>query len=109
MLLEAQAVIPPAEQGTSDEPAARPDGSAAARPIVLDVRNAYEWDAGHFQGAVRPVEDAFNETPREGEDGSAALPEALKGAAPDTPVMVRPISSLVALRLGRRWLERPAM
>ena len=24
--------------------------------VVLDVRNGYEWDAGHFQGAARPSE-----------------------------------------------------
>ena len=24
--------------------------------VVLDVRNAYEWDAGHFVGAERPLE-----------------------------------------------------
>eukprot|EP00887_Chlorella_sp_A99_P002807 scaffold6.g2807.t1 len=29
------------------------------RPIVLDVRNDYEWDAGHFEGAERPVEAGF--------------------------------------------------
>jgi predicted sulfurtransferase len=31
--------------------------------VVLDVRNGYEWDAGHFQGAGRPAEEVFNETP----------------------------------------------
>lgn len=25
-------------------------------PLVLDVRNSYEWDAGHFVGAERPLE-----------------------------------------------------
>ena len=32
--------------------------AVAARPdvVVLDVRNDYEWDAGHFQGANRPQE-----------------------------------------------------
>ena len=30
-------------------------GSTAAA-VVLDVRNAYEWDAGHFVGAARPLE-----------------------------------------------------
>lgn len=59
------------------------------QPVVLDVRNAYEWDAGHFEGAQRPLEDAFNETPREADDGEPALPDALKGADSDTPVMVR--------------------
>ncbi len=24
---------------------------------MLDVRNDYEWDAGHFQGAERPAEE----------------------------------------------------
>lgn len=24
--------------------------------VVLDVRNGYEWDAGHFVGATRPLE-----------------------------------------------------
>lgn len=39
--------------------AAASAGGAAAgrpRPVVLDVRNAYEWDAGHFSGAERPLE-----------------------------------------------------
>ena len=31
------------------------DSVESPRPIVLDVRNAYEWDAGHFQGAARPL------------------------------------------------------
>lgn len=26
------------------------------KPVVLDVRNSYEWDAGHFKGAERPLE-----------------------------------------------------
>ena len=54
------------------DPQSRPDSSAEssgssntssatavpARPdvVVLDVRNDYEWDAGHFQGANRPQE-----------------------------------------------------
>ena len=49
------------------------------RPIVLDVRNAYEWDAGHFEGAERPLEDNFCETPTdatraasEGDDADSA-------------------------------------
>ena len=41
---------------------AQPAAGAAAsapprpRPVLLDVRNAYEWDAGHFAGAERPLE-----------------------------------------------------
>ena len=56
-------------------------------PIVLDVRNDYEWDAGHFVGAERPQEEVFAETPV-GEQ-QAEVPQPLKGLDPDTPVMVR--------------------
>ena len=31
-------------------------GGNAQEVVVLDVRNAYEWDAGHFVGAQRPLE-----------------------------------------------------
>ena len=54
--------------------------------IVLDVRNDYEWDAGHFDGAERPAEEEFAETPV-GED-PADVPGYLKGQDPDTPVMM---------------------
>lgn len=30
--------------------------SGSGDVVVLDVRNGYEWDAGHFQGAERPLE-----------------------------------------------------
>ncbi|GAB2268746.1 Rhodanese-like domain-containing protein 8, chloroplastic [Dionaea muscipula] len=30
--------------------------------ILLDVRNGYEWDVGHFSGAVRPEVDCFRST-----------------------------------------------
>lgn len=53
---------------------------------MLDVRNDYEWDAGHFAGAARPAEEVFNETPVGEGDGD--VPEPLAGADPDTPVMV---------------------
>ena len=33
--------------------------SSGKPPIVLDVRNSYEWDAGHFAGAERPLEVIF--------------------------------------------------
>ena len=36
---------------------ARPDTA-----VLIDVRNGYEWDVGHFQGAVRPVQESFRET-----------------------------------------------
>ncbi len=39
------------------EVAAAPSGDAQRRGVVvLDVRNGYEWDAGHFVGAERPAE-----------------------------------------------------
>ncbi|KAL2930326.1 Rhodanese-like domain-containing protein 8 chloroplastic [Bienertia sinuspersici] len=30
--------------------------------VLLDVRNGYEWDIGHFQGAQRPEVDCFRST-----------------------------------------------
>ena len=33
------------------------------KPLVLDVRNAYEWDLGHFEGAARPRVNEFRDTP----------------------------------------------
>ncbi|KAK2077589.1 hypothetical protein QBZ16_004434 [Prototheca wickerhamii] len=53
------------------------------RAIVLDVRNGYEWDAGHFEGAARPAEAEFGETPVEG-----GVPAPLRGADPEAPVMM---------------------
>ncbi|DBA74585.1 TPA: hypothetical protein ACH3X2_009457 [Trebouxia sp. C0005] len=63
--------------------------AAAARAdvVVLDVRNDYEWDAGHFQGADRPQEEKFNETPTEASN-SDSIPSYLQGKAADTPVMM---------------------
>ena len=31
-------------------------GANQQQPVLLDLRNGYEWDAGHFQGAARPLE-----------------------------------------------------
>ena len=31
-------------------------GADQQQPVLLDLRNGYEWDAGHFQGAARPLE-----------------------------------------------------
>jgi len=61
-------------------------GVEGKMPIVLDVRNDYEWDAGHFVGAERPQEEVFAETPV-GEQ-QAEVPEPLKGLDPETPVMM---------------------
>ena len=54
--------------------------------MVLDVRNSYEWDAGHFSGAARPAEVEFNETPTEATP--AEVPAHLQAVDPDTPVMM---------------------
>ena len=81
--------------------------SLSTPPILLDVRNGYEWDAGHFQGAARPLEDNFNETPTdvsprpapggdsEGDDDEASppppplpIPAHLAAAPRDAPVLM---------------------
>jgi predicted sulfurtransferase len=54
--------------------------------VVLDVRNGYEWDAGHFRGSARPAEEVFNETPVG--EGEVDVPEQLRGRPADTPVMM---------------------
>jgi predicted sulfurtransferase len=61
-------------------------GINGAKPLVLDVRNGYEWDAGHFVGAERPHEDEFSQTPTEATPTEVPLP--LQGAEPNTPVMM---------------------
>lgn len=49
--------VPIQGAAAGEGPGGRRDGEAAERrPVVLDVRNAYEWDAGHFLGAERPRE-----------------------------------------------------
>lgn len=66
---------------------ARATAQAPARhPVVLDVRNDYEWDAGHFEGAARPAEEEFADTPVG--LGGRDLPAPLEGVDPETPVMV---------------------
>ncbi|MER1986648.1 MAG: rhodanese-related sulfurtransferase [Solibacillus sp.] len=32
--------------------------------VVLDVRNTYEYDLGHFRGAIRPDVETFRDTPQ---------------------------------------------
>ncbi|GAB4820885.1 hypothetical protein N2152v2_007931 [Parachlorella kessleri] len=56
------------------------------RPVVLDLRNSYEWDAGHFIGAERPLEDNFHETPTETTDEK--VPNYVRDVDPDRPVMM---------------------
>ncbi|KAK3415046.1 hypothetical protein EUGRSUZ_H00617 [Eucalyptus grandis] len=37
-------------------------GNVDSDCIILDLRNGYEWDIGHFQGARRPEVDCFRST-----------------------------------------------
>ncbi|XP_030541189.2 rhodanese-like domain-containing protein 8, chloroplastic isoform X2 [Rhodamnia argentea] len=37
-------------------------GSMESDCIILDLRNGYEWDIGHFRGARRPEVDCFRST-----------------------------------------------
>jgi rhodanese-related sulfurtransferase len=69
-------------------------------PVVLDVRNGYEWDAGHFEGAKRPPEDEFNETPRGSgtEEDGVHIPEGLQGVDPARPVMVRFLKTSLSMK-----------
>ncbi|XP_072983069.1 rhodanese-like domain-containing protein 8, chloroplastic [Typha latifolia] len=46
-----------------DKPSHETDSSVSNRKfLLLDVRNGYEWDIGHFQGAERPNVDCFRTT-----------------------------------------------
>ncbi|CAM0144570.1 unnamed protein product [Urochloa decumbens] len=36
--------------------------TSGRRLLLLDVRNDYEWDVGHFEGALRPNVDCFRST-----------------------------------------------
>uniref|UniRef100_A0A453MMU0 Rhodanese domain-containing protein n=1 Tax=Aegilops tauschii subsp. strangulata TaxID=200361 RepID=A0A453MMU0_AEGTS len=38
------------------------DTSEGRKLLLLDVRNDYEWDIGHFEGAKRPNVDCFRST-----------------------------------------------
>ncbi|KAF8055836.1 STR8 [Scenedesmus sp. PABB004] len=63
----------------ADVDAGRADPSK--RVVVMDLRNDYEWDAGHFALAPRPDEEVFAETPVGGGDGE--VPSPLRGADPE--------------------------
>jgi predicted sulfurtransferase len=83
-------VTDPAARATPLKPSQWRDflnnGVDGQKPVVLDVRNSYEWDAGHFVGASRPLEEEFNETPTE--STPVDVPAYLQQADPDTPVMM---------------------
>lgn len=54
-------------------------------PVLLDVRNGYEWDVGHFKGAERPVQESFRETVETNvEEGKGPL----AGVDKDRPIMM---------------------
>ena len=58
-------------------------------PLLLDVRNGYEWDVGHFRGARRPVQESFRETVETnvaGDDEETAGP--LAGVDKSKPIMM---------------------
>jgi predicted sulfurtransferase len=83
-------VTDPAARATPLKPSQWRDflnnGVNGQQPVVLDVRNSYEWDAGHFVGAARPLEEEFNETPTE--STPVDVPAYLQQADPETPIMM---------------------
>eukprot|EP00879_Flechtneria_rotunda_P029738 GHRR01032183.1.p1 GENE.GHRR01032183.1~~GHRR01032183.1.p1 ORF type:complete len:492 (+),score=132.74 GHRR01032183.1:329-1804(+) len=61
---------------------------ASKRVVVMDLRNDYEWDAGHFDWAPRPQEEVFAETPV-GVHTDGEVPAPLQGADPEnTEIMM---------------------
>ncbi len=38
------------------EPSSAVNTDRRKQPLVMDVRNDYEWDSGHFSAAARPLE-----------------------------------------------------
>ena len=60
---------------------ALPEGDPG-KPVVLDLRNSYEWDAGHFEGADRPEEYNFIQTP------TNEVIDKLRERPRDAPVMM---------------------
>jgi rhodanese-related sulfurtransferase len=63
-------------------------------PLLLDVRNGYEWDVGHFRGAQRPVQESFRETvetnvaDRSATDPNGSNPGPLAGVDKSKPIMM---------------------
>ncbi|GAX76344.1 hypothetical protein CEUSTIGMA_g3790.t1 [Chlamydomonas eustigma] len=87
--MKALPVTDPSSRATALQPSKWREMIAKAeerKVVVLDVRNGYEWDAGHFQGAGRPAEEVFNETPVG--EGETDVPAPLRGASSDTPIMM---------------------
>ncbi|GLI62237.1 hypothetical protein VaNZ11_004832 [Volvox africanus] len=87
--METMPVTDPAARATPLNPSRWKEMIAQAQEekmVVLDVRNDYEWDAGHFEGAERPAEEVFSETPVG--EGELEVPVYLKEVDKDTPVMM---------------------
>ncbi|GIL89844.1 hypothetical protein Vretimale_19276 [Volvox reticuliferus] len=87
--MEAMPITDPAARATPLEPSKWKEMIAQAQDkkmVVLDVRNDYEWDAGHFEGAERPAEEVFSETPVG--EGEQEVPVYLREVDKDTPVMM---------------------
>lgn len=62
--------------------------SSSQSAVVLDVRNAYEWDAGHFVGAARPLE-VPHPSPHPEASSAPAVPLPYFLCSHDTPVMAQ--------------------
>ncbi|WP_440377645.1 rhodanese-like domain-containing protein, partial [Neisseria sp. P0014.S006] len=45
------------------EPKAFFEAMQAEDTVVIDARNDYEYDIGHFRGAIRPDVEAFRDLP----------------------------------------------
>ncbi|EFJ51382.1 hypothetical protein VOLCADRAFT_103426 [Volvox carteri f. nagariensis] len=91
--MEGLPITDPAARATPLEPSKWKEMIAQSQVIgkekkmvVLDVRNDYEWDAGHFEGAERPAEEIFAETPVG--EGEQEVPVYLQEVDKDTPVLM---------------------
>ena len=71
--------------GDDDARDLREKKKSTTTPVLLDVRNGYEWDVGHFRGAARPVQESFRETVETNvEEGAGPL----AGVDKATPIMM---------------------
>uniref|UniRef100_A0A1D1YN99 Rhodanese-like domain-containing protein 8, chloroplastic n=1 Tax=Anthurium amnicola TaxID=1678845 RepID=A0A1D1YN99_9ARAE len=50
------------DMDNADEPLSKDFPNHDRKFLLLDVRNGYEWDIGHFKGAQRPNVDCFRST-----------------------------------------------
>jgi rhodanese-related sulfurtransferase len=105
MLADAQRLGPELASSSADANAHHDSAADTQRPVLLDVRNSYEWDAGHFQGAQRPEEEEFRDTPR-AHDPHEGVPAPLRGVDPATPVMARARANVSILSVLSCWLLR---